>query len=116
MRPSSKLLSQRWRCLRVHCHSSTRANMDSSNSRTKPDRWLSPFQKLVSSPPNAGAVSRPALVLPITPSSKTNDPILLDVLRLLTEIERSVIQGHVASDISTTIQAAYDAAETQKDV
>nr|POE76720.1 hypothetical protein CFP56_75884 [Quercus suber] len=52
-----------------------------------------------------------------TPSGHTpNDPFLQETLQKLTEREQLVIQQHITSDISTTIQAAHDAAEKQKSI
>nr|POF13666.1 vegetative incompatibility protein het-e-1 [Quercus suber] len=77
----------------------------------KRDRLLGVFRRREHKPAGPGVSAPSGLTTP-----PTNDPFLQEALRKLTEREQLVIREHVTSDISTTIQAAYDAAEKQKSI
>ncbi|KAF2723571.1 hypothetical protein K431DRAFT_301481, partial [Polychaeton citri CBS 116435] len=73
------------------------------------------FNKLRSSPSVASqpsAPARPALSLPQT--NDLSQQFLHDALEELADGDKALIQEHVTSEIGTTIQAAYNAAEKQK--
>nr|POF13670.1 vegetative incompatibility protein het-e-1 [Quercus suber] len=80
----------------------------------KRDRLLGVFRRQPASP---SVVPQPGSSAPsgIT-SAPTNDVFLQEALQKLTEREQLVIREHITSDISTTIQAAHDAAEKQKSI
>nr|POF13748.1 vegetative incompatibility protein het-e-1 [Quercus suber] len=92
--------------------------MSSSIRVRKRDRLLGILRKPVNQPGSSkGALQPIALAQPTSLTRQTNDPtqeFLLHALELLTDKEQSVIKQHVTPDISTTVQAAYVAAEKQK--
>lgn len=86
----------------------------------KRDRFRVIFGKSTRQPLGANVVLRPSAPAPLaTTPQQTNDPshdFLTDALGELSAQERDVVQKHVVSNISDTVQAAYDAARKQKTI
>nr|POF01662.1 hypothetical protein CFP56_76487 [Quercus suber] len=77
----------------------------------KRDRLLGVFRRQEHKPAGPSVSAPSGLTRP-----HTTDRFLQEALQKLTEREQLVIQKHITSDISTTIQAAYDAVKKQRSI